>query len=36
MAMTEQGDTSATDIAIIGTALRVAGANSVEASWCNL
>ncbi len=36
MAMTEQGDTSATDIAIIGMALRVPGANTVEQFWSNL
>src|SRR5262245_42075230 len=34
--MTEQGETSATDIAIIGMALRVPGANSVEQFWRNL
>ena len=36
MAMTEQGNTSATDIAIIGMALRVPGANKVEQFWHNL
>jgi acyl transferase domain-containing protein/thioesterase domain-containing protein/acyl carrier protein len=36
MAMTEQGDMSATDIAIIGMALRVPGANTVEQFWRNL